>query len=93
MRAAAEAFVDRRYQPDGTLVPRSQAGALITDAAEAVAQARRIVHAQSATASDGQAIALQAETLCLHGDGPQALALAQALRQALEADGVRIAAP
>ncbi|MCS7078920.1 MAG: LamB/YcsF family protein [Chloracidobacterium sp.] len=93
LRAVGEAFADRRYQPDGTLVPRSQADALITDTAEAVAQARRIVHEQAVVARDGQTVSLRAETLCLHGDGPQALAFAQAIRQALEADGVRVAAP
>ncbi|OYT73557.1 MAG: lactam utilization protein LamB [Chloracidobacterium sp. CP2_5A] len=93
LRAISEAFADRRYQPDGTLVPRSQAGALLTDAQESVAQARRIVREQAVTSRDGQAVVIRAETLCLHGDGPHALAFAQAIRQALEADGVRIAAP
>lgn len=93
LRAVGEAFADRRYQADGTLVPRSQAGALITDVDEAVAQARRIVHERSVAVGDGQAASVEAETLCLHGDGPHAVAFAQAVRRALEADGVRIAAP
>ncbi len=93
LRAVGEAFADRRYRSDGMLVPRSQSGALVTDVQEAVTQARQIVHTQSVVADDGQVVTVQATTLCLHGDGPQALMFAQAIRQALEGDGVCIAAP
>ncbi|MFQ3581491.1 MAG: 5-oxoprolinase subunit PxpA [Chloracidobacterium sp.] len=93
LRTAGEAFADRRYGPDGTLVPRSQPDALITTTDEAVAQVRRIVHQQQVVAGDGSLVSVRATTLCLHGDGPQALAFAQAIRQALEADGVSIAPP
>ncbi|MGQ9896064.1 MAG: LamB/YcsF family protein [Acidobacteriota bacterium] len=88
-----EAFVDRRYTLDGKLVPRSQPDALIEDVDEAVAQARRIVHRQSVIAGQGHVVELRAGTLCLHGDGPHALDFARAIRHALEADGVSIAAP
>jgi Uncharacterized proteins, homologs of lactam utilization protein B len=93
LRAVGEAFADRRYTPEGTLVPRSRPDALIADVEEAVAQARRIVHQHSVIAGPNHIVALRAETLCLHGDGPHALDFARAIRRALEADGVRIAAP
>ncbi len=88
-----EAFADRHYTPEGTLVPRSRPDALIEDVEEAVAQARSIVHRQAVIAEHGHVVALRAGTLCLHGDGPHALDFAQAIRRALEADGLRIAAP
>lgn len=79
LRAVAEVFADRRYRDDGTLVPRSEADALIEDTDQAVAQALRLVE-------EGRG-----ETMCLHGDGPHALAFAHAIRDALEARGVVIA--
>lgn len=93
LRAVGEAFTDRRYAADGTLVPRSRPNALIEDTDEAVAQARHIVHRQSVVAEQNQVVTLRAGTLCLHGDGPHAVDFARAIRRALEADGVRITAP
>jgi UPF0271 protein len=74
----AEGFADRRYLPDGALVPRSRPDAFVHDAAEAVQQAERLV------ASAG------VRTLCVHGDNPQALAFVRALREALAARGISI---
>jgi UPF0271 protein len=80
LRAVAEVFADRGYQPDGSLIPRGQSGALIDDVDAAVAQALRL-------ARDGAG-----ETICLHGDGPHALAFARAIRTALEGAGITVAA-
>jgi UPF0271 protein len=92
VRFAAEAFVDRAYDACGRLVPRSQPGALVVDPAEAAERARRIVGDGRLSSIDGRPLQLRADTLCVHGDGPQALAIARAVREALERDGVRVAA-
>ncbi len=90
---AAEAFADRAYRRDATLVPRTEPGALIDDVERAVAQGLRIVTAGTVRSTDGTDIPLEADTLCLHGDGAQAVPLARGLRQRLEATGVRITPP
>ena len=92
LRAAGEAFADRRYLPDGSLMPRSQTGAVLHDSAEAAEQALRIVRERAVIASDGSKVAIDAQTLCLHGDTPGASAIAAAVRKALESAGVAIAA-
>jgi UPF0271 protein len=91
LRAAGEAFADRRYLPDGSLMPRSQPGALLDDPAEAAAQAVSIARDGFAVASDGSRLAVPAQTLCLHGDTPGALEIARAVRAALTAAGVDVA--
>ncbi len=91
LRYAAEAFVDRAYSGDGHLVPRSVAGSVLADPERAAAQALEIARDGRVTAADGSRIALEADTLCLHGDNPQAVAIARAVRRALEGAGVAIA--
>jgi UPF0271 protein len=88
---AAEVFADRTYQDDGTLTPRQQPGAVLTDPEQVAKQALEIVRDGQVTAVSGKTIPLQADTLCLHGDGPHALSHAVAIRTALEKVGVRIA--
>ena len=90
---AAEAFADRRYRADGSLQPRREAGAVIEDVAEATAQALGMVNDGEVPTVDGGRVQLQADTLCLHGDGAHAVLFAGTLRRALESAGVRIAAP
>lgn len=92
LRFAAEAFADRAYDRDGHLVPRSVPGAVLTDPDSAAAKAVRIVRDGRVESIDGVEVALQADTLCLHGDNPHALAIARAVRQALEAAGVSVRA-
>lgn len=87
---ANEVFADRTYQADGSLTPRTRPDALLRDAA-ALEQARRMVSEGTVQAIDGTRVPIRADTLCLHGDGAAAVALARALRSALESDGVRIA--
>lgn len=89
---AAEAFVDRAYQGDGTLLSRRFEGAVLVDPEIAAAQAVRIARVGSVVASDGTVVALHADTLCLHGDNPRAVDIAWAVRQALESAGVTIQA-
>ena len=87
---AAEAFADRAYEVDGRLRARSQPSALLTDPAQAAAQALRIVQEGRVIAHDGTPVPVQAATLCIHGDTPGAPAIAQAVRAALEAAGIAV---
>ncbi|MCW3479984.1 5-oxoprolinase subunit PxpA [Neisseriaceae bacterium JH1-16] len=89
--ALDEAFVDRRYRADGTLVPRSAAGALIEDEAEALAQALQLVNG-SVTSIDEQHIAIHADTLCLHGDSPYAVTFARLIHSQLLRHGITVSA-
>lgn len=90
-RIAAEAFADRRYEPDGRLRSRALSGALLEAPEEAAAQAVAIVRDRRATASDGSIVTLRADTLCLHGDTPGAVRIAAAVRDALESAGITVA--
>ncbi|HET7291114.1 MAG TPA: 5-oxoprolinase subunit PxpA [Vicinamibacteria bacterium] len=92
LRYAAEAFADRRYEPDGTLVPRGAPTALVAAPADAAAQAVGIATRREVVAADGSTIRLSADTLCLHGDTPGATDIAHAVRRALEAAGVTVTA-
>jgi UPF0271 protein len=91
LRFAAEAFADRAYNPDGTLVSRRLPGAVHTDPAQAAAQAVQMAKEQIVMAHDGTRVAIAAETICLHGDNPSAAANARAIRAALEAAQVKVA--
>ncbi|GAA1706851.1 5-oxoprolinase subunit PxpA [Microbacterium sediminicola] len=88
-----EAFLDRGYRGDGTLVPRGEPGALETDAATVSARAVRFVREGIVETVEGTAIELGAASLCVHGDSPESVALARAVRAALDADGVEVRAP
>lgn len=88
LEVAAEVFADRTYQADGTLTPRSRPDALITDESTAVAQALRMVREGRVRATDGTDVTVQADTICLHGDGSHAVAFARRLNEALKAAGV-----
>jgi len=85
-----EAFADRAYRPDGTLMPRGEPGAVL-DAPDAVAaQALRLARDGAATTPQGIVVAVKADTICIHGDGPRAAETAEAISRALLAGGVRI---
>lgn len=85
---AAEAFADRRYEPDGSLTPRSVEGSLLTDPEEAAAQALAIARDGSVVARDGSRVAVAADTLCVHSDTPGALAIARLVATRLPEAGV-----
>jgi len=96
LRVAAEAFADRAYQPDGSLVSRGTAGAVIHDLDVVTARAISMIRDRSVTAVDGTVVTLAADTLCVHSDTPGADDLAAALRTRLEQGGVavkRVSAP
>lgn len=87
---AREGFIDRAYQDDGTLVARDQAGAVDSSPERAIEVALRFVRAGAVRAITGKEIALQVDTLCIHGDTPGAATLAQAVHHALRAQGVAL---
>jgi len=87
-----EVFADRGYQPDGSLVPRSQPGALISDEEVALSQTLTMVRSGRVTAIDGTSATVQAETVCLHGDGEHALQFARRLRAAFAEQGILVSA-
>lgn len=88
----AEAFVDRAYEPDGTLVPRSEPGAVHEDLNVATAQAVNLAENGETTARNGEIIRVRADTLCIHGDTPGAAEKARAVRDVLESHGVEVRA-
>jgi UPF0271 protein len=90
---AAEVFADRSYQDDGSLSQRGQPGALIEDVEQAVAQVLQMVRQGAVRSVSGKEVALRADTLCIHGDQPGALAFVRRIRSELDAIGVRVAAP
>lgn len=89
LTVAHEAFADRAYEADGSLTPRSHRGALLK-VADARRQVRSLVRDGGPRTRDGQLVALAAETLCLHGDTPDAPAIAAAVREALAGLGVEV---
>lgn len=93
LQVLAEAFVDRAYGSDGRLLPRDQAGAVITDPRRAAEQALRLALAHRVRTADGADLEVVADTLCVHGDTPGAVRLADAVRQALEREGIVVEAP
>ncbi|QIQ05830.1 LamB/YcsF family protein [Streptomyces liangshanensis] len=87
-----EAFADRAYTPEGTLVPRDQEGAVITDAAAVVERSVSMARFGVVTSRCGRSVNVRARSLCLHGDTPGAVDLALRVRSQLEAAGVRVEA-
>ena len=92
LRVAHEVFADRRYRADGSLIPRSHAGAVIDNVDHAVAQALDLATRGEVVADDGSLVQLQADTLCLHGDRADAADFARRLRLALDAASVEVVA-
>ena len=89
-RVAAEAFADRRYEPDGTLRSRKFEDALIRNPAEAAEQAIRIAKRQGVVASDGTMVRIEADTVCIHGDTPGAPKIAETVAAGLQEGGVSL---
>ena len=91
MLATARAAADRAYEPDGSLVSRKQPGSVLHDPDEVAARVLRMVADGVATAVDGSEIAVCADSVCVHGDSPDAVAMARAIRALLTEHGVTIA--
>ena len=85
---AAEAFADRRYRADGTLVARGETGALLTDPEEAAEQALHLARDRFVIAQDGSRVEVEADTICLHGDTPGAPEIARRIRDRFREQGL-----
>ncbi len=92
IRVMFEAFPDRSYTPEGRLTPRSRPGAVIHDPEEAARRALQMARDGSVTATDGSVIPLSAQTLCVHGDNPEALALVKTIHDTLSGAGIKVRA-
>jgi 5-oxoprolinase (ATP-hydrolysing) subunit A len=93
LRVANEVFADRSYQQDGTLTPRARPDAMIRDLSAALAQVERMIREGRVRALDGSDVAVEPDTICIHGDEPGALAFARELRGLLARLGVAVRAP
>jgi 5-oxoprolinase (ATP-hydrolysing) subunit A len=89
-RTIAEAYADRAYQANGLLVPRQMPGAVLHDPSEIAARAVRLAQTGEIEAIDGSVIRTTARSLCIHGDTPDAVSIARAVRDGLAAAGVEI---
>lgn len=92
LTVAAEAFIDRNYEPDGTLTPRSEPDAVLDEPESCAERAVRLVTDGVVSARDGSLLKLRPDSLCAHGDGPTAQALLATVRRRLTAAGVTIEA-
>lgn len=92
LRVAAEGFADRAYEADGSLTPRSRDGAVLHEPAVVLRRAITLVREGRVETADGSVLALEVETLCVHGDTTGAAGLAAMLRNGLESEGVRVVA-
>ena len=90
LRTALEVFADRAYEEDGTLVNRRKDGAMITDEELAISRVVRMIKEKKVTAITGKDIPIQADSVCVHGDGEKALAFVEKIRTALKAEGIEI---
>lgn len=92
LTCVAEAFADRAYTPQGTLVSRREPGAVLHDAEQVARRMLRLVETGTVEAIDGSLTAVAADSICVHGDSPGAIQMAQELRQLLEKSGVSLQA-
>ena len=92
LKTASEVFADRTYQDDGSLTPRSQANAMITDDEKAIMQVLDMVKTGEVTTVSGKKIKVKADTVCIHGDSQKALAFAQKINDALKRENIEMKA-
>lgn len=90
LRAASEVFADRAYEDDGSLVPRSKEGSMIADENLAIERVIRMVKEQKVTSIHGKDIPIQADSVCVHGDGPKALTFVKKLREAFDKEHILV---
>lgn len=92
LKTASEVFADRTYQSTGNLTPRSESNALIKDSGKAISQVLQMISEQTVTATNGEKVQIKADTICIHGDGENALEFAKMIREKLLNDGIEISA-
>ena len=90
LRCASEVFADRAYEDDGSLTPRGQEGAVITDEEEAIARVLQMVQQGTVQTRTGKIISIQADSVCLHGDGEKAVEFAKRIHSSLNTSGVKV---
>ena len=90
LRTALEVFADRAYEEDGSLVNRRKEGAMITDEEIAISRVIRMIKEKKVAAVTGKDIPIQADSVCVHGDGARALAFVQRIRETLTKEGIEI---
>ncbi|HEX7385794.1 MAG TPA: 5-oxoprolinase subunit PxpA [Castellaniella sp.] len=90
LRVVTEAFADRAYLPDGALVSRREPGAVLTDPDQIAQRMLRLVQTGEIMATDGRWIRLQADSICVHGDSPDAVSVARSVRTCLDKAGITL---
>lgn len=90
LRVASEIFADRAYMDDLSLAPRKLPGAMITDEEEAIARCVRMVKEGRVTGLSGKELEIRGDTLCVHGDGPKALAFVRRIRETFREEGIEV---
>jgi len=90
LKVASEAFADRAYNSDGTLVSRRLPGAVITDSGQVLSRTVRMVKEQKIKCIDGKIIERKIDTICVHGDSPGAVKLVKVIREGLEKEGILV---
>jgi UPF0271 protein len=90
LRTVTEAFADRAYTPEGTLVPRTTDGAVLHDPAVVAERVRSLVVDHTVEAIDGTVLTVTAESVCVHGDTPAAVEMATAIRSLLDTEGITV---
>ncbi len=90
LKTANEVFADRSYQDDGSLTPRSQPNAMIGSEEESVTQVLQMLQQKTVNSINGKAVAIRAETICIHGDGEKAVPFAKQIRHTLEQNNIEI---
>jgi UPF0271 protein len=92
LRVAEEVFADRTYREDGSLTPRGQPGAMITNEEDSLAQVLGMVKSGTVKTPSGELVSIRADTICVHGDGRQALEFSRKIKERLIAEGVAVSA-
>jgi UPF0271 protein len=93
LTTASEVFADRTYQNDGTLTPRSQPNALISETETSLTQVLDMIKYGRVRSTEATMVAIKAETICIHGDGPNAVEFARLIRERLTSEGIQVARP
>ncbi|MDU5324462.1 MAG: 5-oxoprolinase subunit PxpA, partial [Peptoniphilus harei] len=90
LRVAQEVFADRGYNEDGTLVNRSLPGAFVKDPKEAIPRVVKMIKENKVVTANGKEIDIVADSICVHGDNPEALEFVKNIREGLKAEGIEI---
>jgi UPF0271 protein len=90
LRTASEVFADRTYQNDGSLTPRNENGALIKDVSRSITQVLQMIESRTVATLTGETIPIRAETVCIHGDGSSAAAIAKSIHESILSSDIQV---